>query len=486
MKSRVPGTPHHAAYAFAAGSTRCFLVGYGMTKIVSTLRVSLRPGCGVLVTSSPAAVGVALSTFCAVWHATKLLLMRPLSLSDRSAASAAGAIAGSSLALVHPAVAGLHTELHAFAVLSGANLAWARMIRWVDAQLPTRRSRLRWRRVLSLLPIPAACMAGWLLLMRFHRTSSSAIAGNATSPLPEGRLAWLSSLAAREGVSNVINGGEQASGSPIHAMACTLVGIWRRSALTHVRANAPGIIIYRMLRRPREQHAGGDEAATDGTEPQAKLPPPQDQREGQLPQDQRPQDQPEDQPHQASLPPPPQPCPLLPSPKEAPGGTCWSGKAATALRSLLLDAAATGGVSTAFAAVLHRGPTACALYGWAPGLALVGLRPTRRADLSARLCYQAALSTALTAVRSYSTNRGRGVWTLSRGSVGMTAVTASSTLERVMGALLLGASAAAILYAHAPGSQKRRNRGGARPSPSSEDDEESVACFLLGFDDVHP
>ena len=142
----------HSLYAPAAGSVRCFVTGWTFSACVQYLRVNLRPGCGTLDIGKPSAVGAALAFFCATWHGARVALWGCTPLTGLRNA-AAGTIAGASLALRHPSVAGVHTELHAATTMLGVRLAICDAIRWWDARFGSLTPAAK--RVLAILfPLP--------------------------------------------------------------------------------------------------------------------------------------------------------------------------------------------------------------------------------------------------------------------------------------------------------------------------------------------
>jgi hypothetical protein len=116
-------------YAPAAGSTRCLLFGSALGWLASLARVSGRPGMGA-VTTTPLSLGVALSSFCAAFHAARLCLKRLRGVDERVGMALSGALAGAVLFFLRPAEAAAHTELHMCGTVFAVRAAHGHWKRW--------------------------------------------------------------------------------------------------------------------------------------------------------------------------------------------------------------------------------------------------------------------------------------------------------------------------------------------------------------------
>ena len=448
-------------YAPAAGATRCFLVGCGFSGVLSVLRVSLRPGCGIVHAGRPSSAGLALAGFCLTWHGVRLTLSciggawSPRAKALRAAV--AGAIAGSSLTLLHPAVAGLHTELHTAATLTGLRLAYDCLASWLQARLEhaghaghaghaaatpaVEANRAIAQLLLPVLKPAPACIAGWYLLVQHTNP-----APRATGALPAGVSAWLASL------TPVAGGGWLCCLPTLSTfdVVSTIAAAWQRGAAANLRAAVPGCLVENLLGERTGRRTTGCRGARH------------------TPAVHRAEAAPITSPSLITSPTPPA-APAAPAPDALRHAHRFA-----IVRLLARDAAAAGGVSAAFAALVHGGCGACARGGWVAGLSLVFLRPSRRAELSARLCYQAALSAVVAAVRAAVASSASS---LASSSASAAATARGERAVRALGAVLLGGAAAIVLHAHAP--------DGNTPAASAAADVRMarVTCFLLGFDE---
>lgn len=419
-------------YAFAAGATRCYVFGYGISKLFFMLRISLRPGCGALTVTAPSAFGAALAACCATWH---ILRMGLSTFAPARATSVAGAAAGALLALLHPAMAGLHTELHTAVTLAGLRLVWGRVSAQLYERMPLRRQF--WRARLADIPIPTACAAGWHLVSQFYQGSPSDGTHGSVGSLPTIVAPWLAALTPFEAghplqhTNFTVTSIGVCDGSCSMPLASKLWGVWWRSATNYMRGAVPGRLFQLAVNRAAGSVNGSREAHSRKAVAKPNT--------GKLAED--------------SI------APTHSSNRHI-NGTAHSPPLLAHACLLTADAAGTACVSAAFAAILNQGSATRARYGWLPGLSLLALRPARRHELSARLAYQAALSTVLAALKS------------DRATFGLSTVRHEEVTVRALGAILLGLSAAIIMQDLSPGNVCK-----------SQSAEVQLAHFLLGFNE---
>ena len=120
-----------------AGSTRCFLFGWGAAKLASLLQYSARPGTG-FVTRSPIAAGTMLASLCATYHAVRLTLQWFSNLAESRLAATSGAIAGCTVASLWPQEVASHTEVHTAVTVGALQAALPRG--WSIGAQPSARS----------------------------------------------------------------------------------------------------------------------------------------------------------------------------------------------------------------------------------------------------------------------------------------------------------------------------------------------------------
>jgi hypothetical protein len=176
-------------------------------------------------------MGRALAGFCVGWHGVRVALWRlGRPITEPRRAAIAGAVAGSSLAMLQPEIAGVNTEVQASASLAALRIvrAWGRTSRGlgedVCAASGRRRTVVRWL-LLSLAPV---CIACWRLLTQHCQ-------GGEATALHPGSTRWLSSLAPASSPQPVAGG--------FAAIAAHLGRAWRHGAAAQLRMATPGYLI---------------------------------------------------------------------------------------------------------------------------------------------------------------------------------------------------------------------------------------------------